>query len=96
MWTFIQTHQLVVGMILMWLASNAIGAMPTPRDGSSGAYNWFFKFAQAIGGALARVMAVYSPSTLTALTGQSVHTTIPPNPPIAAGESSQKIAPGTP
>lgn len=87
MW--IQSHQLVVGMILMWVVSNAIGAMPTPKDGSSAAYEWFFKFAQAIGGALARVLAIYSPQTLTALTGQTAKTTIPPDPPINASKMAE-------
>jgi hypothetical protein len=81
MWNWIIGHQLVTGIILMWIVSNAISAMPTPRDGSSAAYGWFFRFSQSIGGALARVMAIYSPSTLTALTGQQVKPTIPPNPP---------------
>jgi hypothetical protein len=71
MWNWITAHQLVVGIVLMWLASNAIGAMPTPHDGSSAVYEWFFKFAQAIGGALARLMAIYSPNTLSALTGHN-------------------------
>lgn len=88
---FILDHHLVSGMVLMWLISNAIGAMPTPKDGSSAAYVWFFKFTQAIGGALARVMAVYSPNTLTALTGQTIHATIPPNPPVTGGTPSTTV-----
>jgi hypothetical protein len=90
MWQLIQSHQLIVGIVLMWVASNAIGAMPTPRDGGSAAYEWFFKFSQAIGGALARLMAVYSPSTLTALTGQVAKTTTPPDPPKSASELAAK------
>lgn len=92
MWNLIMSHQLVTGIVLMWIVSNAIGAMPTPKDGSSAAYEWLFKFAQAIGGALARLMAIYSPSTLSALTGQTPKQTIPPDPPINAS----KIAAGTP
>ena len=83
---FIQTHQLIAGIAGMWLMSNAIGAMPTPRDNSSQFYEFFFKFLQSTGGGISRVLAVYSPGTLSALTGQQVKATIPPNPPIAAGE----------
>lgn len=86
MWDWILSHQLITGCVLMWLLSNAIGAMPTPKDGSSAFYEWAFKFTQAIGGALARVLAVYSPHTLTALTGQTTKETVPPNPPHAASE----------
>jgi hypothetical protein len=86
MWQWMVNHQLVIGMGLMWVLSNAISAMPTPRDGSSAFYQWLFKFSQALGGALARLMAVYAPDTLSALTGQSVHTTVPPNPPLTAAE----------
>ncbi len=56
----------------MWVVSTAIGALPTPKDDSSQVYEFFFKFLTGIGAGLARLMAVYSPSTLTALTGQSV------------------------
>jgi hypothetical protein len=90
MWQLIQSHQLIVGIVLMWVASNAIGAMPTPRDGGSAFYAWAFKFLQTIGGALARLMAIYSPSTLTALTGQVAKTTTPPDPPKSASELAAK------
>jgi hypothetical protein len=89
MWDFITSHQLVIGIVLMWLASNAIGAMPTPKDNSSVGYEWAFKFCQSVGGGIARVLAVYTPSTLTALTGQTVKATVPPNPPVAAGEPAR-------
>jgi hypothetical protein len=87
---FLEAHGLVVGIIAMWLVSNAIGAMPTPRDNSSVGYEWAFKFAQSVGGGISRVLAVYSPSTLTALTGQQVKVTTPPNPPVAAGEPARQ------
>jgi hypothetical protein len=84
MWALIQAHQLIVGVALMWLLSSAIGAMPTPHDGSSAFYEWAFKFLQTIGGALPRLLAIYSPQALNALTGQTVKTTVPSNPPITA------------
>ena len=84
MWNFILAHQLVTGAVLMWIVSTAIGALPTPKDGSSAFYEWFFKFAQGVGGAIPRLLAIYSPNTLTALTGQSPKETIPPNPPLPA------------
>jgi hypothetical protein len=87
MWQLIMAHQVVVGVGAMWLLSSAIGAMPTPKDDGSQFYEWLFKFAQTVGGAIPRLMAIYSPSTLNALTGQSPKTTIPPNPPVAAGEA---------
>jgi hypothetical protein len=72
MWSYFQAHQLVVGVVGMWLLANAIGAMPTPKADSSPFYEFLFKFAQSTGGGISRVLAVYSPNTLTALTGQSV------------------------
>ena len=89
MWNLIMSHQLVSGIVAMWLVANAIGALPTPRDNSSQLYEFFFKFAQSTGGGISRVLAVYSPGTLTALTGQTLKTTVPPNPPVAAGEAGK-------
>lgn len=83
---WMQAH-LYTTFFLGWMLINAIGALPTPHDGSSAFYEWFFKFAQAVGGALPRLLAVYSPTTLNAITGQTVKTTTPPNPPIAEGET---------
>lgn len=93
MWQFIQSHQLAVGVGGMWLLSSAIGAMPTPRDNSSAFYDWAFKFLQTIGGALPRLMAIYSPSTLSALTGQKVTPAVPaPNAPAADNSNPVKQA----
>jgi hypothetical protein len=83
---FVQQHGIAV-LVGGWLLTNAISTMPTPKDGSSQFYEWFFRFAQAIGGAIPRLLAIYNPGTLNALTGQTVKTTIPPNPPVAAGEA---------
>jgi hypothetical protein len=89
MWQFILAHQLVTGAACMWVISTAIGAMPTPKDGSSAFYDWFFKFSQGIGGAIPRILAIYSPQTLNALTGQTVKTTIPANPPLTAEQEAK-------
>jgi hypothetical protein len=89
MWQFILAHQLVVGAASMWIVSSAIGAMPSPKDGSSALYAWFFTFAQTIGGAIPRLLAIYSPTTLTALTGQTTKTTVPPNPPLSAEQEAK-------
>jgi hypothetical protein len=90
MGAFFQAHQLAIGVAAMWLVSSAIGAMPTPHDGSSAFYEWAFKFLQTVGGALPRLMAIYSPTTLNALTGQNPKVTIPPNPPISDGSAAAK------
>lgn len=82
---YIQSHGLTV-VVVGWLLTNAISTMPTPRENSSQFYEWFFKFTQACGGAIPRLLAIYSPSSLTAMTGQSPKATIPPNPPVASGE----------
>lgn len=71
MWQFILAHQLVVGIISMWFVGNAVSALPTPKSTSSGFYDWFFRFMQPIGAAIPRLLAVYTPSTLSALTGQT-------------------------
>lgn len=83
--SFIQSHGIAV-MVAGWLLTNAISTMPTPRDNSSQFYEWFFKFMQAIGGAIPRLLAIYQPAALNAMTGQTPKPTIPPNPPTAAGE----------
>jgi hypothetical protein len=84
MWNFLLAHQLAIGVVSMYVLSSAIGAMPTPQTGSSAAYEWLFKFAQTMGGAIPRLLAIYSPQTLNTLTGQTAKTTVPPNPPIPA------------
>jgi hypothetical protein len=90
MWQFIQTHHPVWwGVGSMWLLSNAIGALPTPRDGSSAFYDWFFKFTQPIGAGLPRLLAIFWPSMLTSLTGQVSKTTVPPNPPVTAAQEAK-------
>ena len=85
---FIQHHGIGVA-IAGWVLSNAISTMPTPKDGGSQFYEWFFRFTQAIGGAIPRLLAIYAPQTLTALTGQTAKPTTPPNPPVAAGEAAK-------
>jgi hypothetical protein len=87
---WMQAH-LYTTLLVAWVAMNAINTMPTPHDGSSAFYEWIFKFLQAIGGAIPRLLAIYSPATLNQLTGQTAKTTVPPNPPIAQGEA--KIVP---
>ncbi len=88
MWQLIMAHQLLVGAASMWVLSTAIGALPTPKDGSSAFYEWFFKFSQGVGGAIPRLLAIYYPPALTELTGQTAKTTVPPNPPVAEGEGN--------
>jgi hypothetical protein len=86
---FVQTHGLAV-LLASWIISNAVSSMPTPHDGSSPFYEWFFRFSQAIGGALPRLLAIYSPATLSALTGQNPKVTTPPNPPVSDGSGGTK------
>lgn len=89
---YIQSHGLVV-VLVGWLLTNAISTMPTPRDNSSQFYEWFFKFLQAVGGAIPRLLAIYKPAALTALTGQAPKETVPPNPPISVSESPEVTKP---
>jgi hypothetical protein len=93
MWNFILAHQLIVGAGIMWVLSTAIGAMPSPKDGTSAGYEWFFKFSQGIGGAIPRLLAIYAPTTLSNLTGQTVKPTTPPNPPITEAVEQRLNAP---
>jgi hypothetical protein len=87
MWEFIQSHHPVWwGVGAMWLISNAVGALPTPKDNGSATYEWFFKFTQPIGAGIPRILAIFWPQVLAGLTGQQAKTTVPPNPPVAAGE----------
>lgn len=87
MWQFIQTHYPVAwGVGAMYLLSTAIGALSTPKDGGSAFYEWFWKFTQPIGAAIPRLLAIFWPNALTAITGQVSKTTVPPNPPISAPE----------
>lgn len=83
---WMQAH-LYTTLVALWVMMNAINTLPTPRDGSSQFYEWFFKFSQAIGGAIPRLLAIYSPAALNSLTGQTVKPTTPPNPPVAQGET---------
>jgi hypothetical protein len=88
MYAWIQSHGVVV-LVAGWVLTNAISTLPTPRNNSSQFYEWFFKFAQSVGGAIPRLMAIYQPAALSAMTGQTPKPTMPPNPPIAAGEAAK-------
>ena len=77
---FVQQHGLGV-LVVGWLLTNAISTMPTPKDNSSTFYDWAFRFMQAVGGAIPRLLAIYAPAALTSLTGQTPKVTTPPNPP---------------
>lgn len=85
-----QAHPVIAGAGSMWLLANAISAMPTPKPNGGAFYDWLFKFVQPIGAAIPRLLAIYSPQTLTALTGQTVKQTDPPNPPAPAGDQGDK------
>jgi hypothetical protein len=84
----IQSHPYIAGMLAMLVFSTAVGALPTPRDNSSMFYEFVFKFMTGLLGGLFRVIAIYKPAWMEAL-GQSPKATIPPNPPIAAGETAK-------
>jgi hypothetical protein len=82
MWALIQTHPMSTGAALMLLVTNAIGALPTPKDNSSQLYEWFFKFMTGLLGGFFRLIAIYKPDWMAAM-GQPPKQTIPPNPPVA-------------
>lgn len=83
-------HPVIAGAVCMWFLANAISALPTPKPNGGAFYDWFFKFCQPLGAAIPRLLAIYSPQTLTALTGQQVKPTDPPNPPAPAGEQGKE------
>lgn len=85
MLTLIQAHRYIAGAVVAFIFSTFVGALPTPTDNSSQAYEIFFKFCTGLLGGLFRVIAVYKPDWLAVL-GQTPKVTDPPNPPIAAGE----------
>ena len=66
----ITAHPAIAGVAGMWCLGNAISALPTPNGNSGGFYVWFFKFMQPFGAAIPRLLAIYSPQTLVAITGQ--------------------------
>jgi hypothetical protein len=86
-WNLIQSHQAIAGIVAMYIAATAIGALPTPRDNSSLFYHWCFRFLTGLGAGAARILAIYKPAWLVAITGQTLHPTIPSNPPIIASAS---------
>jgi hypothetical protein len=84
MWPFIVEHKdILIGLLSMWLISNAVSALPTPQPGGSAFYVWFFKFTQPIGAGIPRLLAIFWPNTLSALTGQAVKQNPTSNPPPA-------------
>jgi hypothetical protein len=87
--SLLASHQVISGAVGMWLAATAINAMPTPKPGGSAFYDWAFKFLQTVGAAIPRLLAIYSPTTLTALTGQTVKPSNPPNPPAPEGNQDK-------
>lgn len=51
----------VTAMIIMWVASNAVGTMPSPADGDSKFYKWAFGFLTSLLGGLPRVLNTLAP-----------------------------------
>jgi hypothetical protein len=89
MWEFIQMHHpLWWGVGAMWLVSNGVSALPTPKDQGSAFYEWFFKFTQPIGAGIPRLLAIFWPEVLKGLTGQEAKPTIPANPPVPASDDT--------
>ena len=54
-------------VVVYWLVSNAIGALPLPASTSSSFYSWFFKFANGFAANLSRAAAGKIPGTGTTL-----------------------------
>lgn len=52
-----------VAVLVYWLVSNAIGALPAPDANSSKFYAWFFKFANGFAANLSRAAAGKIPGT---------------------------------
>jgi hypothetical protein len=50
-------------VLIYWLVSNAISALPMPTTTSSASYGWFFKFTNGFLGNVSRALAGKIPGT---------------------------------
>jgi hypothetical protein len=46
----ISSHAVISTLVIYWLLSATIGALPSPGAQSSGAYTFFFKFFNSLAG----------------------------------------------
>jgi len=58
---FIHWHPYLAGALAMWLFSNFVATMPTPRANASQFYEWMFGFLHALGAGLPRIIATFAP-----------------------------------
>lgn len=56
----IEAHPVIWAMSLYYLFSSAVGAMPTPKQGSGAFYQWAFTFSHILAANAARVVATKS------------------------------------
>lgn len=54
LFSFLQNPVLWKVLLVYWIFSAAVGAMPMPHDKSSGFYRWFFAFVHSLAGNLNR------------------------------------------
>ncbi len=61
MGAWIAAHRALAAVLAFWMASNFVGAMPTPNDKSGMVYRFFFAFLHGLVGSLPRVAATFLP-----------------------------------
>lgn len=54
-WQFLLIHQTAAALILYWLASNFVSALPSPTNNSGNFYKFTFAFAHGLSGSLPRI-----------------------------------------
>ena len=66
-WDWAIQHPTTVSVGAFWIFSNAVSAMPTPRETSSNLYHWAFDFFHGLAGNLGRIMASRYPNLINNL-----------------------------
>lgn len=57
----IKYHPTMVGVGAMWLFSNFVMTMPSPKRDAGTAYEWAFGFLHVLGAGIPRLIAIFAP-----------------------------------
>ena len=52
---YLAAHHTAVALVLFWLGSNFVSALPSPTNASGGFYKFVFAFAHGLSGSLPRI-----------------------------------------
>lgn len=54
-WNFIMGHQTTAALVVMWIGSNIVTALPSPSNQSGGFYKFTFALVHGLAGSIPRI-----------------------------------------